>query len=203
MRWRRNSGDALRSPGGSVPSSATLAASVADAPDVMADSDADARRGVEPTFTSPIPVVPLRTQATPTMAQSCARRLNFWNDHPAPARLRHPDLGEQLVGVECRLEETGEEVVDRDLSSTRWPLRDQCGAQGQQHRRKIGRRIAVRDRSADRAAVAHLRIADLSGGVAQQRGLRSEKIGAFEIVMAGQVRRWPRGRRLRGCTTDR
>ena len=43
-----------------------------------------ARRGVEPMLTSAIPVLPLRTAATPTIAQSCARRLNFWNDHPAP-----------------------------------------------------------------------------------------------------------------------
>ena len=35
-------------------------------------------------FTSATPVVPFRTAATPTMAQSWARRLNFWNDQPAP-----------------------------------------------------------------------------------------------------------------------
>jgi len=67
-----------------VPSSATFAASCADAPDVIAASAAAARSGVEPTLTSPMPVVPFRMQATPTMAQSCALRLNFWNDHPAP-----------------------------------------------------------------------------------------------------------------------
>ena len=36
-------------------------------------------------LTRATPVVPLRTAATPTMAQSWARRLNFWNDQPAPA----------------------------------------------------------------------------------------------------------------------
>ena len=36
-------------------------------------------------FTSPMPVEPFCTAATPTMAQSWARRFSFWNDQPAPA----------------------------------------------------------------------------------------------------------------------
>ena len=78
--------------------------------------------------------------------------------------------------MERGLEESGEEVVDRDLARAPRTLRDQRGPQREEHGRKVGSRIAVRDRSADRAAVAHLRIADLAGGVPQQRGLRTEQI---------------------------
>ena len=46
-----------------------------------------ARSGVDPMLTRATPVVPLRTAATPTMAQSRARRLNFWYDQPAPGTL--------------------------------------------------------------------------------------------------------------------
>ena len=44
-----------------------------------------ARIGVLPMLTSATPESPLRRQAaTPTIAQSCARRLNFWKLQPAP-----------------------------------------------------------------------------------------------------------------------
>ena len=51
------------------------------------------------------------------------------------------------------------------------PLRDERGAEGQQDGRQVGGRVAVGDRAADGAAVAHLRVADLAGGVGEQRDL--------------------------------
>ena len=79
--------------GGSSPSAAWAAASAADAPPARASSTAVARTGVDAMLTSATPAPPPLdpdpdplTAATPTMAQSWARRLNFWNDHPAPAR---------------------------------------------------------------------------------------------------------------------
>src|SRR5581483_6210461 len=84
-RWRRNSALALRSAGGSVPSSATAAASPAEAPDARAASTPLARRGTEPMLTRATPVPAMA--ATPTRAQSWARRVNFWNDQPWPATL--------------------------------------------------------------------------------------------------------------------
>ena len=47
-------------------------------------STPSARTGVEPMFTSATPGASPPTAATPTIAQSCARRLNFWNAQPAP-----------------------------------------------------------------------------------------------------------------------
>ena len=64
------------------------AASSADAPRASAASTAAARIGTEPMFTSATPGSSPVTAATPTIAQSCARRLNFWNAQPAPLVLR-------------------------------------------------------------------------------------------------------------------
>src|SRR5918997_2322336 len=84
-KWRRKSAEAAPSEVGSVPSSAAWAASATpsgEAPE-RASSTALALMGVEPMLVSPIraeSMVPLlfsTTAATPTMAQSCDRRLNF------------------------------------------------------------------------------------------------------------------------------
>src|ERR1700728_825920 len=65
-----------------VPSAASSAASAIDAPDASADSTADARSGVRPMLTSATddPWTDPWT-ATPTIAQSILRLVNFWNDH--------------------------------------------------------------------------------------------------------------------------
>ncbi len=84
-RCTRYSGLALRSLCGSASSAASCAASAIDAPCERAFDTLVARIGVDPMLTSPTPLSPLRRQAaTPTMAQSWARRLNFWKFHPAP-----------------------------------------------------------------------------------------------------------------------
>ena len=80
---------ALRSACGSASAAACSAASSTDAPPASADATLVARIGVEPMLTRPTPASPLRRQAaTPTIAQSWARRLNFWKLQPAPLHLR-------------------------------------------------------------------------------------------------------------------
>ena len=70
-----------------------------------------ARSGVEPMFTRPTPVAavaPHRGDADDGPVLGAPVELL---ERPAGAgHLRHPDLGEQLVGLERRLEEAGEEV---------------------------------------------------------------------------------------------
>jgi hypothetical protein len=68
--------------GGLVPSAACAAASPGGVPAASACSTALARSGCGPMFTSA--TWPPCT-ATPTMAQSMARLVNFWNDQPAAA----------------------------------------------------------------------------------------------------------------------
>ena len=63
-------------------------------------------------------------------------------------------------GAERRLEDAGEEVRRRDDPLAVRAPHDQLGIEREHHGRQVGGRIAVRERTADRAAVPHLRIAD-------------------------------------------
>jgi hypothetical protein len=47
-------------------------------------------------------------------------------------------------------------------------------------------RIGVRDRPADRAPVTHLRVADMAGGVRQQRHVLVQQIGGLDVAVAGE-----------------
>ena len=116
-------------------------------------------------LTRAMPVVPLRTAATPTIAQSWARRLNFWNDQPAPATFGTRISVSSSSGASAVSRKPGEEVVGRDLALAPAGRGDERGAEREHDGGQIGCRVAVGDRAADRAAVAHLRIADLAGGV--------------------------------------
>src|SRR5918997_881736 len=90
-RWRLYSSEAAMSDEGLVPSSAELVASATEegsAPE-SAFSAAVALKGVEPILVSPMRAEPIEpfdrstTAATPTTAQSWARRVNFFLKHPA------------------------------------------------------------------------------------------------------------------------
>ena len=137
-------------------------------------------------LTSAMPVVPLTTAATPTIAQSWARRLNFWKDHPAPAHLRHPYLDQHLVSGERSLEESSEEIDSGDLPPACWPLGHQRAPQGQDGGGKIRCRITVGQRATERAPVTHLGITDLVGGIRQQRDLLLQQRRRLEVVVARQ-----------------
>ena len=42
------------------------------------------------------------------------------------------------------------------------------------------------DRATDRAAVTHLRVADVAGRVLQQRGVLGEQVGVLDVVVPGE-----------------
>ena len=130
-------------------------------------SAAVARSGVAPMFMSAIaalstvPFDAATTAATPTVAQSCARRRNFRYDQPAAAELRHADLGQDVLRARARSRRRRGRTLPRRPSARRPALGSSTSASSaMQHRRQVGRRVAVRERAADRAAMAHLRIAD-------------------------------------------
>ena len=70
-----------------------------------------------------------------------------------------------------------EEVGGGDLALAARALGHERRAEREQRGRQVGGRVAVGDRAADRAAVAHLRVADLAGGVLQQRHVLGEQVG--------------------------
>ncbi len=70
---------------GLVPSAACAAAAAGPSPAASARSTPAARTGTEPMFTR---ATRPPCTATPTIAQSMARLVNFWNDQPRPAGLR-------------------------------------------------------------------------------------------------------------------
>ena len=112
---------------------------------------ASARTGVEPMFTSATPGSSPPTAATPTIAQSWARRLNFSNAQPGAVGLGHPDLGDHLVGCERGLEEALEEVVGGDHALTATGPRTTMRAARGRAPPRAGRRRGRRARASRRA----------------------------------------------------
>ena len=101
--------------------------------------------------------------ATPTVAQSCARRWYFRYDQPVES----PSFGTRISVsssplADGGLEHPGEEVARQRPSLAAGTGDHELGAERQHHRREIGGRVAVGERAADRPAVADLRVADLA-----------------------------------------
>ena len=84
------------------------------------------------------------------------------------------------------VEEALVEVGGGDLARAVRALGDVRRAERERRRRQVGGRVGVGDRAADRAAVAHLRVADVAGGVRQQRHVLGEHVGVLDVVVAGQ-----------------
>ena len=102
----------------------------------------------------------------------------------APAgtvHLRHADLGEHLVGRERGGEEALEEVGRRDLAGAVRALRHVGGTERQRVGGQVARRVAVGDRATDRAAVTHLRIADVAGRMGEQRHVLGEHRALLDV----------------------
>ena len=106
-----------------------------------------------------------------------------------PARavgLRHPDLGDDLVGGERGLEEVEEEVVGVDHTFTTTPPDDDAAPEREDHRGQVRRGVAVRQRPAEGAAVADLRVADLARGRAQDRDVLPHHRVVLDVVVPGE-----------------
>ena len=105
---------------------------------------------------------------------------------PRPSGLvGDPHLDQDLVGPDGRLEEAGEEVVDRDLARAGRAGDHERHAQREHGRRQVGRRVGVHERAADRAAVADLPVADETRHVRQQRHPLGQQRGVHDVGMTG------------------
>jgi hypothetical protein len=105
------------------------------------------------------------TVATPTVAQSWARRVNFTYDQPA---------GQSF----------GTRISASTLAAR--TAHDHVSVERRQNRRQVGRRIAVRNRTADRPAVSHLRIADQARRVRDDRHVLLHERIVLEVVVTRQ-----------------
>ena len=122
------------------------------------------------------------TANAPTIAQSWARRLNFWYAQP-PA----PDFGTRISvssssGASAVSRKPSKKSAAAMVRSPDGPRTDERRVEREQHRGQVRRGVAVRDGATDRAAVTDLVVADLRGNAAQHAAL------------ACQQRRWSRGR---------
>src|ERR1700758_676316 len=167
-----------------VSSAACAAASAGEAPRARAASVAAARSGVPPMLTSP--TRPSWT-AQPTMAQSMARWVNFWNDQdPAEA-----DLGTRISvssssgsrAVSNRLWKNSPIGISREPPGPR-ATRVASSASSTAGRSEAG--AAWRDRAADRPAVPDLRVTDLPGRVREQGYLAGQDVGVLDVMVPGQ-----------------
>ena len=73
-----------------------------------------------------------------------------------------------------------------DLPSAALALHDDGGAGRERDRREIRRRVAVDERTSDRAAVADLRVAHEAGDVRQQGQMLLDDGRALDVAVAGQ-----------------
>ena len=158
-----------RSAGGSVSSAACAAASAGEAPPASAASTLRARNGVGPMLVRPTCTTPsTRAAATPTVAQSWARRTCL--------RYVPTAFGTRIsVSISCCSSALSNGPVKNAAAgivrSPSGPCATSSASSVSRIVRQVGCRIAVRDRAADRAAVAHLRVADQRGGLADQRAV--------------------------------
>src|ERR1035437_3656441 len=142
---------------GLVPSAARDAASATDAPPASASSTAMARIGVDAMLTRP---TESPCTATPTMAQSMARLVNFWNDQPAAAGLGTPgeEGGGQVRGGTSSRKCPADGATVPDLR-----VADVAGGAGEQRQFTRGERgvldVVVAGQCPDRDMVA--RVPDL------------------------------------------
>ena len=86
-------------------------------------------------------------------------------------------------GREIDGEEILEEVARLDDPRAARAVDVDARVERQHDRRIVGRRIRVREAAAERAAVADLRIADLTGGIGHHRALLTQHRGRGHVVM--------------------
>ena len=96
-------------------------------------------------------------------------------------RDREADLGDEFAGLERGLEQALEIVVGSDAAL----VGDDRRAERERGRRIVGGRIVVGERAADRAAVAHMRVADAAGELGERRDRALHDRALADLDVAG------------------
>ena len=130
---------------------------------------------VRPTCTRP----PTRTAATPTVAQSWARRAYFRYVPSAPFGTRIS------VSTSCRSSAVSNGPVKNDVAgiarSPPGPRATSSASSVEQDGAEVGRGVGVSERAADRPAVANLRIADVPRRVGENGAPAPKRVAAREV----------------------
>ena len=103
------------------------------------------------------------------------------------AGLGHADLDEQSRRARARSRGNRRRSRPRRSSaSPAGPCTTNVGVEREQHGGQVGRRVAVRDGSAERAPVPHLVVADLRGDRREHAALPGEHVARLEIAVPGE-----------------
>src|SRR5579885_3892134 len=94
-------------------------------------------------------------------------------------------LRQYLVGLQRRLERTLEEIVGLDRAPAVGTLRDEIGFEGENDAGHISGWVSVRDATADGAAIAYRRVADLRGAFGQDRVIAGQHLGGLDLPIRG------------------
>ena len=98
----------------------------------------------------------------------------------------HPDLRQQLVGLERRGEGRGEELRAGDGAPSSPAGCDHIGAEGKHHRRQLGGGIRVGEVAPDRPAVPDRQVADEMTRLGYDGQSRAHRGVALQRVLAGE-----------------
>ncbi len=161
-------------------------ASAGLAPAASASSTPRDRTGWSSMLTSATRGVPFMTAATPTIAQSWARRVSFCHPQRAPGCLGTRTSVRISSAASAVSRKPLKNVVGRDLALPPSAAGDERRTEREAGGREIRRRVAMSERPSDRAPVPDLRIADLTGDVGEQRGLGGEQRVGLDVAMAGE-----------------
>ena len=146
---------------GRCPRRPAAAASAIEAPERSASSVASARNGVPPMLASATRPSTRRRRRWPS--RSPGGRTSGSPSRTSPPRGRGPPTAARRAGAPTR---TGRRRSRRHRPRAPGRAGDlDRAAEGEQRHGQVGRRVGVRERAAERAAVADLRVADLRGGV--------------------------------------
>jgi hypothetical protein len=99
---------------------------------------------------------------------------------------RNSNRRHELTGLKSGREHVDEELVGRELALAVLAGDDDRGAERLQHRRVVGGRVGVRDAAADRPAVADEPVADLAGGLRDDRADADGKLRARDVGVRGE-----------------
>ena len=123
--------------------------------------------------------------ATPTIAQSLARRTNFWYPQSGPGRRGTRTAVSSSSGSRLVSKNPAKKSSALTVRRPAGPGDLHGAAQRDQRHRQVRCRVGVREGTADRAPVPDLRVADLRRGVGQQRRLGPDQAGRGDVGVAG------------------